>query len=435
MMGSAHDYVATEKQFSQWASEPQNVSKIGEIRLVASELKNSRLVSALGLKPVGEKADEVSSALCPSFVVNTGIAVKETEAAGRGVVATRDLGAGTLILMGRPLVSVMDQKLLSEGLGDTEAVTAALTGKYPSLEELPPEVKNLHPLCDLQDASKWREALTDAARLNSMGFYTFPELVNSYEDHNRYLTGTAVYPVASMFNHSCTPNVSRASLGDLTWFRTTTKIKCGEDLTISYIGTDLLCEPKAVRQKHLARDFCCQCPACRSEGEDSTEIMQFSLQDRLELKMLEPIERLDQTAKLLESQDEGQRFLAKDCTYIMTERCRSFTDIGEYQAAADQWGSVLAFCQQHLPARDPYLAEVAMNYVFSQILVIATSDEKHESEIKCPIDIRNCLELAFGPFSAIKPFVIDEIRSMVCPVVGDDNTDDWVRQIIEIIES
>lgn len=50
---------------------------------------------------------------------------------------------------------------------------------YPTIGSLPGEVRNLHPLRELLDESTWQAALTDAARLNSMGFYTFPELVGN----------------------------------------------------------------------------------------------------------------------------------------------------------------------------------------------------------------------------------------------------------------
>ncbi|EER07217.1 hypothetical protein Pmar_PMAR020376 [Perkinsus marinus ATCC 50983] len=163
--------------------------------------------------------------------------------------------------------------------------------------------------------------------------------------------------------------------------------------------------------------------------------MPFTLQDRLHLKVLEPMDRLEKTAELLESQSGDRRFLAKDCTHIMTERCRALLEIGQFQAAADQWSGVVSFCQSHLPPNDPYLAEVAINYVFSQVLAIATSeDEQHESTIDCPVDIRLCLELAFGPFSAIKPFVVDEVRALVSPVVGEDNVTDWLQQMLSIID-
>ncbi|KAF4706844.1 hypothetical protein FOZ63_025515 [Perkinsus olseni] len=436
MMRSSHRCIAREKRLSTWASDPKNVSEVGRPQRGKEVFwrGESRVVAALGLELVrgAVASDDLS---CVSFLVSSQVAVERVEGAGLGLVAKEDLTAGELVLVDRPVVSVMDQKLLAEDISDTEAVAAALMAKYPTLDALPSEIRNLHPLRDLQDDSKWQGAVTEAARLNSMGFYTFPELANSYEDRNRYLTGTAVYPVASMFNHSCSPNVSRASLGDLTWFRTSTDVKRGQQLTISYIGTDLLCEPRAVRQKHLARDFCCSCPVCSEEGDDRTEIIPFTLQERLELKMLEPSERLQKTAELLESQSGDRRFLAKECTNIMTERCRALLEIGQFPSAAEQWGGVLSFCQSHLPPSDPYLGEVAMSYVFAQVLAIATADDQHDSpEVNCPVDIRECLELAFGPFSAIKPFVVDEIEAIVSPVVGDDNVGDWVQQMLSIID-
>ncbi|KAF4694949.1 hypothetical protein FOZ60_006467 [Perkinsus olseni] len=406
MMRSAHRCIAREKRLSTWASDPKNVSEVGRPQRGKDVFwrGESRVVAALGLELVrGAVAPDDLS--CVSFLVSSQVAVERVEGAGLGLVAKEDLTAGELVLVDRPVVSVMDQKLLSEDISDTEAVAAALMAKYPTLDALPSEIRNLHPLRDLQDDSKWQGAVTEAARLNSMGFYTFPELANSYEDRNRYLTGTAVYPVASMFNHSCSPNVSRASLGDLTWFRTSSDVK----KVVLFVPRRAMIE---------LRSYPSRC------------------KDRLELKMLDPSERLQRTAELLESQSGDRRFLAKECTNIMAERCRALLEIGQFPAAAEQWGGVLSFCQSHLPPSDPYLAEVAMNYVFAQVLAIATADDQHDSpEVNCPVDIRGCLELAFGPFSAIKPFVVDEIEAIVSPVVGDDNVGDWVQQMLSIIDS
>ncbi|EER03419.1 hypothetical protein Pmar_PMAR014634 [Perkinsus marinus ATCC 50983] len=129
MMASARGRIIREKRFSAWASDPGNVSELGKMEITPAERSGMRLVSALGLKPASSAvpADAVDDGIPRvSFVVSSQVAVDEVEGAGFGMVAREDLEAGTLILMDRPVVSVMDQKLLSEDITDTTAVAAAL---------------------------------------------------------------------------------------------------------------------------------------------------------------------------------------------------------------------------------------------------------------------------------------------------------------------
>jgi hypothetical protein len=72
----------------------------------------------------------------------------------------------------------------------------------------------------------------------------------------RALAGLGLYVDASYFNHSCKPNVARFSVGDLLVLRTCKHVAAGEELCISYVGADLLCEAPAVRTFMLGgRDF------------------------------------------------------------------------------------------------------------------------------------------------------------------------------------
>lgn len=79
-------------------------------------------------------------------------------------------------------------------------------------------------------------------------------------------SGSAVYLLASIFNHSCDPNVNVAyPYNDGTAVFTAARdIKAGEQLTITYIDA---CQEVTTRQAYLeyAYGFRCRCPKCVEE--------------------------------------------------------------------------------------------------------------------------------------------------------------------------
>eukprot|EP00884_Botryococcus_braunii_P001973 jgi/Botrbrau1/11777/Bobra.0195s0101.1 len=79
-------------------------------------------------------------------------------------------------------------------------------------------------------------------------------------------SGTAVYLLASFFNHSCTPNLACTFPGNngVAVFTAARDIQQGEELTITYINNEL---PVGLRQEQLwwAYGFRCSCPLCCEE--------------------------------------------------------------------------------------------------------------------------------------------------------------------------
>jgi SET domain len=79
------------------------------------------------------------------------------------------------------------------------------------------------------------------------------------------LFGYAMYPFASYFNHSCSPNLQKRRTGRFHEFITCREVVEGEELCISYLGGAERELDKPSRQKRL-RDgwfFGCSCSRCR----------------------------------------------------------------------------------------------------------------------------------------------------------------------------
>ncbi|EKX42725.1 hypothetical protein GUITHDRAFT_141117 [Guillardia theta CCMP2712] len=123
-------------------------------------------------------------------------------------------------------------------------------------ENLPEEGKELlkrmreeEPAVDLPRT--WHQL-----QLNQIGCYSLTEHVGGgYERVWRFLTSSSLLPLTSVgFNHSCSPNLLRLCIGPIVLFRSSRSIRAGEQLTISYVGTDQL-----------------RCSVCLKEEEEEEE--------------------------------------------------------------------------------------------------------------------------------------------------------------------
>ncbi|TBU30733.1 hypothetical protein BD311DRAFT_863953 [Dichomitus squalens] len=94
---------------------------------------------------------------------------------------------------------------------------------------------------------------------NSFGVWEVPLM-----DESECL-GFAVYPIASFFNHHCSPNVRKEREGRTLRFVTTRTVEEGEELCISYGHVEGM--DWATRQQELLEGwyFSCRCSRCKSE--------------------------------------------------------------------------------------------------------------------------------------------------------------------------
>lgn len=80
--------------------------------------------------------------------------------------------------------------------------------------------------------------------------------------------GTAIYPAASLFNHSCAANTARINIGTKVVLVATRNIAKMQEVSVSYSVTFQECS-YADRQSYLSRRyrFTCRCPACLGNWE------------------------------------------------------------------------------------------------------------------------------------------------------------------------
>ena len=141
---------------------------------------------------------------------------------------------------------------LQSGIVDSEIdLLSEVNQIIPFLEENLPS--NLQTLVESTAYSFLSRHLS-----NSFGIWELPVTPDS--EH----LGSAMYPSASYFNHSCEPNIAKVRRGRVVSFVTSREIQPEEELCISYGHT----ERQVAERRQLLRDwwgFDCDCRKCIHE--------------------------------------------------------------------------------------------------------------------------------------------------------------------------
>lgn len=171
---------------------------------------------------------------------------------GIGMLATRDISCGSIIISERPglilperleapscrLLDNVHLVVFDELAYDLQRHIAALAPAVPDDDQ------ENHPLVN----RIWNNEIC------------IP--INAHDPSQKSFLYSAVYPTMSRFNHSCTPN-SRWHFDSSTFslqLSAVRKIEQQEEITVSYI--DHLCD-RVGRQEKLSKwNFECRCPAC-----------------------------------------------------------------------------------------------------------------------------------------------------------------------------
>lgn len=200
---------------------------------------------------------------------------------GRGVITLAPLHAGELLLAERAL-QVAPEKDLAEMLQKQQTELDDLAWKRLDLMcdggDLPafskPVALRAWPGEMGRERSSSSISLPSMRRKVDLNAYRCAPPVSDYafseggtgsetgeeERHSSY----GVFPLASLFNHSCAPNMCKVLLADWVFLRAARDIEPFEELTQFYCDIRM---PVEMRQKELSElfGFSCACPRCRFE--------------------------------------------------------------------------------------------------------------------------------------------------------------------------
>eukprot|EP00536_Pseudo-nitzschia_multiseries_P003008 jgi/Psemu1/6810/gm1.6810_g len=224
-------------------------------------------------------------------------------------------------------------------------------------------------------AKEISERLPLIVRYNVLSIETCPELLSHPGLHGHHsLSGVGLYYWPSFFNHDSRPNVSRYAVGDIMWFVANQDISAGQELCISYLEQDVLCENSYRRNCMLTLDFKEDDDANQVIiGEDGDEgpcypVVDIDVQN--ELMAMNPFERLDAIDQLMEQASgealpEGEGIEGEDqmdahgsswfeCDLQNLRILKAITLEGcdQSEAALQLWEECIQFTETKMPPND-----------------------------------------------------------------------------------
>ncbi|CAK9112495.1 Histone-lysine N-methyltransferase SMYD3 (SET and MYND domain-containing protein 3) (Zinc finger MYND domain-containing protein 1) [Durusdinium trenchii] len=223
--------------------------------------------------------------------IHESLEVRCIASAGRGVVTLAPLRAGELLVAEAALRVAPEDRLAEElqeqPLDEIDWQRLDLMCDDSELEEFSKPVP-LHswpggfgrPRSKISLAKMRRKVDLNAYRCSPpVSEYAFTDDGQSNASKARS-EAYGVFPLASLFNHSCAPNMSKVLLGKWVFLRAAREIPPGEELTQFYCDIRM---PVEMRQKELSDlfGFSCNCPRCRFELLLDTESEEFQPWKRL----------------------------------------------------------------------------------------------------------------------------------------------------------
>ncbi|KAG1663734.1 hypothetical protein FOA52_006103 [Chlamydomonas sp. UWO 241] len=228
-----------------------------------------------------------SGALSPRSV-DERVQFRPVRGRGRGLVATADVPAGTLLVCSVPLAVVWCDE------GDTPENEELADHMMSKVKLTPPQQGLLswmhngrqsggppngtHALMEAAFSAALlpgtksglagieKQALYDIVNTNCMG-EEFQDIASCALRGEGPLGHIGVWPEVAMVNHSCAPNATCLTLGDRLLVRASEDIPLGTEVTLNWVGA-LITAPLQQRRSELQDKykFKCECRRCKVEA-------------------------------------------------------------------------------------------------------------------------------------------------------------------------
>lgn len=215
------------------------------------------------------------------YIVNTKIGISRGR--GRGLIATRDLELGELVLAETafccvfghdqayqmyPQCNAQEPKVLQHGNVGLWRETLTKVTRNPmrgrELLHLHSDYKGTEARTSEIDGLLMTDSyrIRDIVAHNAFGVSG----VKEGDDETAERQGSGVWIRASYMNHSCVPNTTRIFHGDMMMLHVTRPIKKGEEITGSYMGFEWTRHDGRAKVIECTWGFRCDCPLCVADS-------------------------------------------------------------------------------------------------------------------------------------------------------------------------
>lgn len=215
-----------------------------------------------------------------TFTSNTKVASAGKR--GRGLVATKDIKHGDLVMVEKAFCVHFEDELGKECSllinVNTDRIEYGTHAEclYETIDKMRRNPDRVSEFFDLFDGGKFKGkqvrsvdgvVVLDAFQVQAiaeLNGFECPSIRSSInDDESRGEDSIGIWLHASYMNHSCLPNTTRAFIGDMMIVRATRDIKAGEEILTAYLPATTRFPQR--KEKLGLRGFECDCPLCQLE--------------------------------------------------------------------------------------------------------------------------------------------------------------------------
>ncbi|QCD82535.1 uncharacterized protein LOC114176992 [Vigna unguiculata] len=319
--------------------------------------KSLELLSKTGCLDLSEWVSNGFRGKVPELAEHIGaVEIRRSEISGRGLFATKNIDAGSLILVTKAIV--MERSIIMGGVQDlSEDAQLAMwknfidkvseyVGKCPRTRGLinrlssgeneeqleVPDVGLFRPESVEKDGEV--EVVVDMVKL--VGILDVNSLTEDAVSANVLRRGNDCYGVGlwllpSLINHSCCPNARRLHVGDYLVVHASKDLKAGEEVTFAYF--DPLCGLSKRKEMSVNWGIHCKCKRCRFEGEvlSKEEIREIEIGVERGMDVGGVVFKLEEQMKRLKVRGKEKGYLRASFWDAYSEAYRS-------ERAMKRWG-------------------------------------------------------------------------------------------------
>ncbi|XP_068325883.1 methyltransferase FGSG_00040-like [Pyrus communis] len=275
------------------------------------------------------------------------VQIKKSEIRGRGLFATKNIDAGTLVLVVKAVATErgilpgqeLDEnaqlvmwKNFTEKVMDSVAKCSRICDLISTLssgedeDELEvPEINRFKPEAE-HNGGCHNENELDASRILSIldvNSLVEGAISSKILGKNSDYYGVGLWVLASFINHSCVPNARRMHIGDYVMVHASRDVKAGEEITFTYF--DVLSPLEKRNESCKTWGFRCNCNRCKFEEK------LYSREDVREIEM--GLERRMEAGAAVYKLEEGMR------RWMVKEREKGYLRASFWDACSQVYGT------------------------------------------------------------------------------------------------